>query len=71
MKLSARNQFKGTITSIKAGAVNSIVTIDIGGGNIVTSTISVNAVEELGLKVGMEAYAVIKATSVMIGVDDD
>ena len=70
MKLSARNQFKGTITNIKVGAVNSIVTLDIGGGNLVTSTISINAVEELGLKVGMEAYAVIKATSVMIGVDD-
>ena len=70
MKLSARNQFKGTITSIKTGAVNSIVTLDIGGGNVVTSTISINAVEELGLRVGMEAYAVIKATSVMIGVDD-
>ena len=71
MKLSARNQFKGTITGIRKGAVNSIVTIDIGGGNVVTSTISINAVEELGLKVGMEAYAVIKATSVMVGVDDD
>lgn len=71
MKLSARNQFKGTITSIQTGAVNSIITLDIGGGNVVTSTISINAVEELGLKVGMEAYAVIKATSVMIGVDDN
>lgn len=70
MKLSARNQLKGTIISIKMGAVNSIVTLDIGGGNIVTSTISINAVEELGLKVGMQAYAVIKATSVMIGIDD-
>lgn len=55
MKLSARNQLKGTITSIKTGAVNCIVTLDIGGGNIVTSTISINAVEELGLKVGMVA----------------
>ena len=70
MKLSARNQLKGTIISIKTGAVNSIVTLDIGGGNIITSTISINAVEELGLKVGMQAYAVIKATSVMIGIDD-
>ena len=55
MKLSARNQLKGTITSIKTGAVNCIVTLDIGGGNTVTSTISINAVEELGLKVGMVA----------------
>ena len=71
IKLSARNQFKGTITSIKIGAVNCIEILDIGGGNIVTSTISINAVEELGLNVSMKAYAVIKATSVMIGVDDE
>lgn len=69
MKLSARNQLKGTITSIQKGAVNGIVTLDIGGGNIITSTISMGAIEELGLQEGMEAYAVIKATSVMIGVD--
>lgn len=69
MKLSARNQLKGTVTAIQEGAVNCIVTIDIGGGNVITSTISMGAVQELGLKVGMEAYAVIKATSVMVGVD--
>lgn len=69
MKLSARNQFKGTITGIQPGAVNAIVTIDIGGGNIVSSTISMAAVKELGLEVGKEAYAVIKATSVMVGID--
>ncbi len=71
MKLSARNQLKGTITGITEGAVNCIVTIDIGGGNIITSTISMGAAQELGLKVGMEAYAVIKATSVMVGVDHE
>ena len=69
MKISARNQLKGKITGINEGAVNSIVTIDIGGGNVITSTISKNAVEELNLKVGDEAYAIIKATSVMVGVD--
>ena len=69
MKLSARNQFKGTIVSIEEGAVNGIVRIDIGGGNIVTSTISMGSIRELGLKVGGTAYAVIKATSVMVGVD--
>ena len=69
MKLSARNQLKGKITNIQEGAVNGIVTIDIGGGNIITSTISMNAITELDLKVGKDAYAVIKATSVMIGVD--
>ena len=70
MKLSARNQFKGTIVSIEEGAVNDIVRIDIGGGNIVTSTISMGSIRELGLKAGGTAYAVIKATSVMVGVDE-
>ena len=69
MKLSARNQFKGTIVSIEEGAVNGIVRLDIGGGNIVTSTISMGSIRELGLKVGGTAYAVIKTTSVMVGVD--
>lgn len=70
MKLSARNQFKGTVVDIQEGAVNGIVKLDIGGGNVVSATISMNAILELGLKVGGEAYAVIKATSVMVGVDD-
>ncbi len=68
MKLSARNQLKGTVTSIQEGAVNAIVKIDIGGGNVISSTISMAAVQELGLEVGKPAYAVIKATSVMVGV---
>lgn len=70
MKLSARNQLKGTILSIEEGAVNGIVRIDIGGGNTITSTISMGSIRELGLKVGGTAYAVIKATSVMVAVDD-
>ena len=69
MKLSARNQFKGTVVAIEEGAVNGIVRIDIGGGNVITSTISMGSIRELGLKVGGTAYAVIKATSVMVGVD--
>ena len=55
MKLSARNQLKGKVIDIKTGAVNSIVTLDIGGGNIIVSTISCSAVEELGLEVGSDA----------------
>ena len=70
MKLSARNQFKGTVVEILEGAVNGIVKVDIGGGNIISSTISMSSIRELGLEVGKEAYAVIKATSVMIGIDD-
>ena len=70
MKLSARNQFKGKVVSIEKGAVNAIVGIEIAGGSVVTATISMGSVERLGLAVGKEAYAVIKATSVMVGVDD-
>lgn len=69
MKLSARNQFKGKVVGIEKGAVNGIVKIDIGGGNIISSTISMSSINELGLEVGKEAYAVIKATSVMVGVE--
>lgn len=69
MKLSARNQFKGTVVNIQEGAVNGIVKIDIGGGNVISATISMASIKELGLQVGGEAYAVIKATSVMVGVD--
>ena len=69
MKLSARNQLKGKVIQITEGAVNAIVVLDIGGGNHISATISMAAVKELDLKVGSDAYAVIKATSVMIGVD--
>ena len=69
MKLSARNQFKGKIIDIQEGAVNGIVKIDIGGGNVMSATISMNAIKELGLEVGKEAYAVVKATAVMVGID--
>ena len=69
MKLSARNQFKGTVVEIQEGAVNGIVKIDIGGGNVISATISMSSIKELGLQVGGSAYAVIKATSVMVGVD--
>ena len=70
MKLSARNQFKGKVVDIQEGAVNGIVKIDIGGGNVMSATISMNAIKELGLEVGKEAYAVVKATSVMVGIDE-
>ena len=69
MKLSARNQFKGTVIDIQEGAVNGIVKIDIGGGNVMSATISMNAIKELDLAIGKEAYAVVKATSVMVGID--
>ena len=70
MKLSARNQIKGTVIAIHPGAVNGVVVIEIEGGEQITSTISMGALKDLNLEVGKEAYAVIKASNVMIGVDD-
>ena len=69
MKISARNQLKGKVVSIENGSVNAIGHIDIGGGNVLSSTVSLAAVKELNLEVGKEAYAIIKATSVMVGVE--
>ena len=70
MKLSARNQLKGTIVEIQDGAVNGIVKIDLGNGNVLSAVITMASIRELGLKVGGTAYAVIKASNVMVGVDD-
>ena len=66
-KLSARNQLKGTVTDIKTGATTSHVLIDIGGGVTVTASITNDAVTDLGLKKGDAAWAVIKASDVMVG----
>lgn len=68
MKLSARNQIAGNVVSVQEGAVNGIVTLDIGGGKQVVSTISMDSIKSLGLKPGVDAIAVIKATSVMMAV---
>jgi molybdopterin-binding protein len=67
MKLSARNQFKGKIADVKKGSTTSHVRIDIGHGVIVTSSITNAAVADLDLKIGDDAWAVIKASDVMIG----
>ena len=66
LKLSARNQFPGEVTGIETGAVNAIVSIKSDAGSLFEATISLDAVKELGLKVGAKATAVIKATSVMV-----
>ena len=70
LTLSARDQFPGKVMSVERGAVNSIVRMSVLKGLTVSATISNGAVDELGLESGKEALAVIKATSVMIGVDD-
>jgi len=68
MKISARNTLKGKIVEITKGATTSHVRIDIGGA-VVTSSITNEAVADLGLAVGKDAYAVIKASDVMVGID--
>ena len=59
---------KGTVQKVKEGMVMAEVVLDIGGGDTITSTISDESVKRIELKVGDEAYAIVKATSVMIGV---
>ncbi len=69
MKLSARNQFAGKVSKIAEGAVNGIVTLDVNG-TLVSSTISMEAIKDLGLKEGSDAIAVVKATEVMVATAD-
>jgi len=69
MKLSARNVLKGKVVKITRGAVNAEVTIQLPGGEQIVSIITITSVESLGLMEGSEAYAVIKASNVMIAVD--
>jgi molybdate transport system regulatory protein len=69
MKISARNTLPGTIRAIEPGAVNAEVTLELAPGLTVVSIITMDAVKSLNLKVGGRAYAVIKASSVMMAVD--
>jgi len=66
MKLSARNQLKGKIVAVQKGATTGHVKIDIGGGVIVTSSITNEAVDELALSLGDDVVAVIKASDVIV-----
>jgi molybdopterin-binding protein len=69
MRLSARNQIKGTVVEVKKGTTTSHVRVDIGNGQIVTSSITNESVDELGIKAGGKATVVIKASDVMIAVE--
>ncbi len=69
MRISARNQIKGTVLEVTKGATTSHVRVDIGGGQVMTSSITNEAVDELGLKAGVKAVVVVKASDVMIAVD--
>lgn len=69
MKISARNRIKGEVVEVRKGATTAHVRIDIGNGVVITSSITNEAVDELGLAVGNDAYAVVKASDVMVAVD--
>lgn len=69
MRLSARNALKGKIVKVVEGAVNSEVHIELAGGETIVSVITKESVEKMGLTAGKEAYAVIKASNVMVAVD--
>ena len=69
MKLSARNVLKGKVVSVEKGSTTAHVKIEIASGQVVTSAITNESVDALGLKVGGDAYAVIKSSDVIIAVD--
>jgi molybdate transport system regulatory protein len=67
MRISARNQLKGTITNVKEGAVNGVVTIAVGD-NVIKADITMEAITDLGLAKDVEAYAIVKASNVMFAI---
>ena len=67
MKLSARNQIAGTIVAIVPVAVNGSIKVDIGGGNVVTASITEEAIRDLALRQGDTVTVIVKASDVMIG----
>lgn len=69
MKISARNKLRGKVIEVKKGQTTAHVRIDVSS-TIVTASITNEAVDELGLKVGQTAYAVVKASDVMVAIDD-
>jgi molybdopterin-binding protein len=71
MKLSARNVLKGKVLKVTKGAVNSEITLELTGGEQIVSIITNTSAENLKLKVGGQAYAIIKASNVMVGTEDE
>jgi molybdopterin-binding protein len=69
MKVSARNLFEGKVVSIKQGPIHVEVTLEIAGGQTITAVVTAGSAERLGLKEGTKAYAMIKASSVLLAVD--
>jgi molybdopterin-binding protein len=70
MKLSARNMLKGTVVDIRKDTVAAQVQVDIGGGNLVTSTITADSANRLGLEAGKAVIVVVKASDVILAVDE-
>ena len=70
MKLSARNMLSGTVVDVRNDAVAAQVQVDIGGGNIVTSTITADSANRLGLENGKAVTMVIKASDVIVAIED-
>jgi molybdopterin-binding protein len=69
MRISARNQLKGKVIEVKKGATTAHVRVDIGNGQVVTSSITNEAVDELAIKTGSAVVVVVKASDVMIATD--
>jgi molybdopterin-binding protein len=69
MKISARNQFKGKVVEVRKGTTTAHLRVDIGAGHIVTASITNESVEDLNLKVGQDAWVVIKSSDVMVAID--
>lgn len=69
MRISARNRLRGKVVEVRKGATTAHVRIDVNG-TIVTASITNEAVDELGLRVGQDAFAIIKASDVMVGISD-
>jgi len=69
MKLSARNNLTGTVVSVKKGVVNAEVTLNLKGGSSISAIITNTSADNLGLKEGVEAFAIIKANSIIVGTD--
>lgn len=70
MKLSARNQLKGTVVEVKDGAINTEITLELAPGVRITSVITMDSARRLDLKEGKEVYAVVKSSNVLLAVDD-
>ena len=69
MRISARNRLRGKVVEVTKGQTTAHVRIDVGG-TVVTAAVTNEAIDDLGLSVGQDAYAIVKASDVMIGVDE-